>query len=125
MWDRVGRKEDPAGRRKSPGRIERRFASGIWEEIVFLGEKSDIHIINPCGESAWWKENEKQVMQILDTLQYDPETTADECQVEVQQQIEEGFLPEGSVTGITISTRPGETRYELSDVEKTKQSQTI
>lgn len=81
------------------------FASGIWEEIVFLGEKSDIHIINPCGESAWWKENEKQVMQILDTLQYDPETTADECQVEVQQQIEEGFLPEGSVTGITISTR--------------------
>ena len=30
------------------------FASGIWEEIVFLGEKSDIHIINPCGESAWW-----------------------------------------------------------------------
>ena len=59
-------------------------------------------------------------MQILDTLQYDPETTADECQVEVQQQIEEGFLPEGSVTGITISTRPGETRYELSDVEKIK-----
>lgn len=55
------------------------FASGIWEEIVFLGEKSDIHIINPCGESAWWKENEKQVMQILNTLQYDPETTADEC----------------------------------------------
>ena len=96
------------------------FASGIWEEIVFLGEKSDIHIINPCGESAWWKENEKQVMQILDTLQYDPETTADECQVEVQQQIEEGFLPEDSVTGITISTRPGETRYELSDVEKIK-----
>ena len=45
------------------------FASGIWEEIVFLGEKSDIHIINLCGESAWWKENEKQVMQILDTLQ--------------------------------------------------------
>ena len=111
MWDRVGRKEDPAGRRKSPGRIEK---------IVFLGEKSDIHIINPCGESAWWKENEKQVMQILDTLQYDPETTADECQVEVQQQIEEGFLPEGSVAGITISTRPGETRYELSDVEKIK-----
>ena len=26
--DRVGRKEDPAGRRKSPGRIERRFC--IW-----------------------------------------------------------------------------------------------
>ena len=40
--------------------------------------------------------------------------------MEGQQQIEEGFLPEGSVTGITISTRPGETRYELSDVEKIK-----
>ena len=36
------------------------------------------------------------------TLQYDPETTADECQVEVQAKV---FLPEGSVTGITISTR--------------------
>lgn len=79
MWDRVGRKEDPAGRRKALEESRDGFASGIWEEIVFLGEKSDIHIINPCGESAWWKENEKQVMQILDTLQYDPETTADEC----------------------------------------------
>lgn len=96
------------------------FASGMWEEIVFLGEKSDIHILNPCGETVWWKENEKQVMQILDTLRYDPETTADECQVEVQQQIEEGFLPEGSVTGITISTHPGEERYELSDAKRIK-----
>ena len=41
------------------------FESGLWEEIVFLGEKSDIHIINQCGEIVWWKENEKQVMQIL------------------------------------------------------------
>lgn len=67
------------------------FESDLWEEIVFLGEKSDIHIINQCGETVWWKENEKQVMQILNTLQYDPETTVAECQVEVQQQIEEGL----------------------------------
>lgn len=38
---------------------------------LYLGEKSDIHIINPCGESAWWKENENRE-QDPDTLQYDP-----------------------------------------------------
>ncbi len=64
------------------------FESGMWEKIAFLGEKSDIHIINQCSETAWWKENEKQVMQILDALQYDPKATADECQVEVQQAVE-------------------------------------
>lgn len=61
------------------------FASGMWENIVFPGEKSAIQILNHCSETAWWKENEKQVMEILDTLQYDPDTTANECQVEVRQ----------------------------------------
>lgn len=59
--------------------------SGWWQDIEFLGDKRDIHIHNQCDKAAWWKENEKQVMQILDTLQYDPDATVDECQVEVQQ----------------------------------------